>query len=454
MSDKEKTFEAILDSIADGVFTVDKNWRITYFNRAAEKITGVPREEALGKRCSDVFHVNICQTKCALRKAMETGREIISQKVDILNAKGEKVPISISASVLKNAQGRQTGGVETFRDLSAVVALRKELEGRYTFMDIVTKNRRLLNIMEQLPQIAQSDSSVLICGPSGSGKELFARAIHNLSVRKRRAMVVVNCGAIPETLIESELFGYVRGAFTGAQKDKPGKLDAADGSTLFLDEIGTLPQSAQAKLLRVLQDKTYEPLGSNKTKKSDVRIISATSADLLHMIKAGQFREDLYWRLNVIRIDLPPLNERKEDVPLLVEHFINKLKSRTGRSIESISPQALELLMNHEYSGNVRELENAIEHAFVLCGGDTIEVSHLPPSISSQKKFFEQDLSSSAEIAFSLAQLELNAITAALKRANGNLKDAARLLGIHPTTLWRKMKRYKLQSRKNANCNT
>lgn len=442
MSDREKTFEAILDSIADGVFTVDENWRITYFNRAAEKITGVPREEAVGKKCSDVFHANICQTKCALKKAIETGREIISQKVDILNAKGEKVPISISASVLKDARGRAAGGVETFRDLSAVVALRKELEGRYTFMDIVTKNKRLLNLIEQLPQIAQSDSAVLICGPSGSGKELFARAIHNLSARKKRAMVVVNCGAIPETLVESELFGYVKGAFTGAGRDKPGKLDAADGSTLFLDEIGTLPQSAQAKLLRVLQDKTYEPLGSNKTKKADVRIISATSADLLGMMKAGQFREDLYWRLNVIRIDLPPLNERKEDIPLLVEHFINKLKLKSGKNIEEISPQALEVLMNHYYSGNVRELENAIEHAFALCPGGTIEPAHLPSSISGEERGLGWRLESAG---VSLEELEKKAVLDALRRAGGNRKKAAELLGVHPTTLWRKIKRYKLQ---------
>lgn len=445
MSDREKTFEAILDSIADGVFTVDKSWRITYFNRSAEKITGVPRDEAIGKRCSDVFHTNICQTKCALKKAMESGREIISQKVDILNAKGERVPISISASVLKDAHGRAVGGVETFRDLSAVVALRKELEGRYTFMDIVTKNKRLLDIIQQLPQIAQSDSAVLICGPSGSGKELFARAIHNLSSRKKKAMVVVNCGAIPETLVESELFGYVKGAFTGAQKDKAGKLDIADGSTLFLDEIGTLPPSAQVKLLRVLQDKTYEPLGSNKTKKADVRIISATSADLAEMMRTGQFREDLYWRLNVIRIDLPPLNERREDIPLLVEHFINKLKSKTGKDIDSISPQALELLMKHNYSGNVRELENAVEHAFALCSGNMIEVAHLPSSIATGTDFIHEASFLMPKTNLTLEQMEREAISEALKKTGGNRKKTAELLGLHPTTLWRKMKRYKLQ---------
>lgn len=445
MSDREKTFEAILDSIADGVFTVDKNWRITYFNRSAEKITGVPRDEAIGKRCSDVFHTNICQTKCALKKAMESGREIISQKVDILNARGEKVPISISASVLKDNHGRAIGGVETFRDLSAVVALRKELEGRYTFMDIVTKNKRLLNIIQQLPQIAQSDSAVLICGPSGSGKELFARAIHNLSSRKKRTMVVVNCGAIPETLVESELFGYVKGAFTGAQKDKAGKLDIADGSTLFLDEIGTLPQSAQVKLLRVLQDKTYEPLGSNKTKKADVRIISATSADLTEMMRRGLFREDLFWRLNVIRIDLPPLNERREDIPLLAEHFINKLKSKTGKDIDSISPQALELLMKHNYSGNVRELENAVEHAFALCSGNTIEVAHLPSSITTGTDFVHEASFLMPKTNLTLEQMEREAISEALKKTGGNRKKTAELLGLHPTTLWRKMKRYKLQ---------
>lgn len=443
-ADREKVFEAILDSIADGVFTIDADWKITYFNRAAERITGVPCKEAVGKRCSDVFHANICQTDCALRQAMETGNQVIDKKIDILNASGEKVPISISASVLYDSKGASIGGVETFRDLSAMEALRKELEARYTFMDIVTKNKGLLAIIGQLPDIAVSDAAVLIEGPSGSGKELFARAIHNMSSRKDRDMVTVNCGAIPETLVESELFGYVKGAFTGADRDHPGRLAAANGSTLFLDEIGTLPQGTQVKLLRALQEKTYEPLGSNKTAKADIRVISATSANLKGMIAKGEFREDLYWRLNVIRIELPSLSKRREDIPLLVEHFIRKFNIKTGKDIEKISQDALEILMLHEYSGNIRELENAIAHAFVLCRGALIEPQHLPPGmLDHEKSARKQEATPSAFN--SLEEMEISAIKDALRQAGGQRARAAEILAINPSTLWRKMKRHNIK---------
>jgi len=437
--DREKVFEAILDSIADGVFTVDNEWRITYFNRAAERITGIPMKEALGKRCSDVFCANICQTECALREAMDTGGEIIDKKIDIINAEGQKVPISISASVLHDSENNIVGGVETFRDLSAMEALRKELESKYTFMDIVTKEKGLLDIIKQLPDVAASDASVLIQGPSGSGKELFARAIHNMSKRADKEMVTVNCGAIPETLVESELFGYARGAFTGADKDKPGRIAVADGSTLFLDEVGTLPMSAQVKILRVLQNKTYEPLGTNETRTADIRVISATSADLKNMISNEEFREDLYWRLNVIRLELPPLSGRREDIPLLVEHFIDKFRGKTGKHIEAVSQEALELLMRHEYSGNIRELENAIEHAFVLCRGNIIEPGHLPPEM------LESVPESVVTNTGSIEKMEVHAIKDALRKTEGHKSRAAEILGINPSTLWRKMKKYNIK---------
>jgi len=431
-----------LDSIADGVFTVDSEWNITYFNKAAERITGIPGEEAIGKRCSDVFHADICQTECALRQAMAGDRDIIDRRIDILNARGENVPVSISASVLRDSDGAPIGGVETFRDLSQMEELRKELEARYTFMDIVTKDKRLLSVIEQLPDIASSDAAVLIQGPSGSGKELFARAIHNLSPRKKKNMVTVNCGAIPETLVESELFGYVRGAFTGADKDKPGRLAAADGGTLFLDEVGTLPSAMQVKLLRVLQDKTYEPLGSNKTQKADIRIISATSADLKGMIANHEFREDLYWRLNVVRIELPPLVEKREDIPLLIEHFIRHFNRKMGKRIEGIDPEAMEVLMRHDYPGNIRELENAIEHAFVLCRGTTIEPSNLPAEMVERVGIGEKTVGATVG---SIEKLEVRAIRDALRAAGGNRAEAAEILGIHTTTLWRKMKKYEIK---------
>jgi len=437
--DTEKVFETILDSIADGVFTVNKDWEITYFNRAAEDITGIQRVEALGKRCSDVFHASICQTECALRRAMDTGKDVIDKKIDILNAAGEKIPVSISASVLRDSKGKAVGGVETFRDLSPVEALRKELESRYTFMDIVTKDKRLLAIIDQLPDIADSNASVLIQGPSGSGKELFARAIHYLSPRKDREMVALNCGAIPETLLESELFGYVRGAFTGAERDKPGKIAAANGSTLFLDEVGTLPKGAQVKLLRVLEERTFEPLGSNKSVKADIRVISATSADLKGMMERGEFRDDLYWRLNVVRIELPPLSKRREDIPLLVEHFVRRFNNKSGKFIEGVGPDAMEILLRHDYPGNVRELENAIEHAFVLCRGGLIEPRHLPVEMVQSGRSPGR---AGALPEDSIEEMEIRAIRNALEKSGGHRGRAARILGINPSTLWRKMKRY------------
>ncbi len=444
--DTEKVFETILDSIADGVFTVNKDWAITYFNRAAEDITGIPRAEAVGKRCSDVFHASICQTECALRQAMDTGKDVIDKKIDIINADGEKIPVSISASVLRDSQGNAIGGVETFRDLSPMEALRRELEARYTFMDIVTKDKRLLTIIDQLPDIAQSSASVLIQGPSGSGKELFAQAIHYLSPRKDKEIVAVNCGAIPQTLLESELFGYVKGAFTGADRNKPGKISAADGSTLFLDEVGTLPKDAQVKLLRALEEKTYQPLGSNKSVKADIRVISATSADLKGMMERGEFRDDLYWRLNVVKIDLPPLSKRREDIPLLVERFLRRFNNKTGKAIDGVSPAAIEILLRHDYPGNVRELENAIEHAFVLCRGNMIEPGHLPPEMTASAQPVEETGSGSEGASEStIEEMEIRAIRDALEKTGGHRGKTAQILGINPSTLWRKMKRYNIK---------
>jgi len=371
----------ILDSIADGVFTVDSDWKITSFNSAAERITGVSRDEAVGQYCCDIFRANICQSNCALRKTLKTGKEIINQRIDILNSAGEKIPISISTAILKNEKGEILGGVETFRDLSAVEELRKEIYKKYTFEDIISKNHRIQKIFEILPDIAESDSTVLIQGASGSGKELFARAIHNLSSRKDFPFVAVSCGAIPDTLLESELFGYVKGAFTDARKDKPGRFALAQKGTLFLDEIGDTSNAVQVKLLRAIQEKEFEPLGATSPVKADVRIISATNKNLSKLVKQGSFREDLYYRLNVINIELPFLKERLEDIPVLVDHFINKFNLRIGRNVDSVSDEVMEIFLNYDFPGNIRQLENIIERAVVLCKGSVIEVQHLPREI-------------------------------------------------------------------------
>ena len=427
----------ILDSIADGVFTIDKDKRITSFNRAAEKIIGIKKEEAIGQYCFDVFRANICQTSCALDKTLKTGREIINLPINVLNAEGKELPISVSTSVLRDAKDRIVGGVETFRDLSIIEELKKRLYRQYTFEDIVSKNDDIQKIFDILPDIAESDSTVLIEGESGTGKELFARAIHNLSGRKKRPYIVVNCGALPDTLLESELFGYVKGAFTDAKKDKPGRFALADGGTIFLDEVGSMSSALQMKLLRVLQEREYEPLGATAPVKADVRVIAATNRSLSSLVKDGSFRDDLYYRLNVVRIELPPLSGRREDIPLLVEHFIHSFNLRKGKNVQGLRDEALGLLLRHDFPGNVRELENIIEYAFVLCQGTTIEPEHLPKELVKDRPEKTGETSSDH-----LRSAEKEIIIEALRRNDGHRARTAKELGIDKSTLWRKMKRF------------
>ena len=328
------------------------------------------------------------------------------------------------------------GGVETFRDLSPIEALKKELNKQYTFEDIVSKNHKIQEIFSILPDIAESDSTVLIQGPNGSGKELFARAIHNLSHRRNKPYVAVNCGALPDTLLESELFGYVRGAFTDARADKPGRFARAEGGTLFLDEIGDISSTFAVKLMRVLEEKEYEPLGGAETVKADVRIIAATNKDLQSLVGTGEFRQDLYYRLNVVRIELPSLKERREDIPLLIEHFVNQFNMKMGKSITGISDEVLSLFMKYDFPGNIRELENMIEHAFVLCRGNVIESEHLPTDLSNTKQ------EHSKPISMPLENAEAETIRKILEKYDGNRLKTAQELGINRTTLWRKMKKY------------
>jgi PAS domain S-box-containing protein len=432
--------EVILDSIADGVFTVDGDWNITSFNKAAEKITGVSRKQAVGQKCFDVFHANICQTACVLRETLKANKEIIARPVNIIRSDGKNIPISISTAVLRNEKGKIIGGVETFRDLSTIEELRKEITAKYTFEDIISKNHEIRKIFDILPDIAVSDSTVLVEGPSGSGKELFARAIHNLSNRKNKPFIPVNCGALPDTLLESELFGYLKGAFTDAKKDKPGRFALAQNGTILLDEIGDVSPAMQVKLLRVIEEKEYEPLGATKPIKANVRIIATTNKTLYELVKKGSFREDLYYRLNVIRIYLPPLNQRREDIPLLVDHFLKVLSLSKGKKIERVSPEVLEILMKHDFPGNIRELENILEHAFVLCRGNQIETRCLPNELVN--RYQEGSEAISHETPDKLEQAEAKAIIEVLKCHNGNRGLTAQELGIDKTTLWRKIKKY------------
>jgi PAS domain S-box-containing protein len=429
-------FEAVLASISDGVFTVDACRRITCFNRAAEQITGYRREEALGRPCHEVFRANICEDACALRYTLETGKPVVDLVVQITTATGELVPASISTSLFRNTSGALEGAVETFRDLREVEALRKQVQKRHSFGDIISRSESIGRILEILPTIAGSESTVLVTGESGTGKELVARALHDLSERSGGPFLAVNVAGIPDTLLEAELFGYEKGAFTGAVKSKPGRFARAEKGTLFLDEIGDLPLPLQAKLLRVLQERTYEPLGGVRTQRADARILAATNRDLKAMVAESRFREDLYYRLNVFEIALPPLRERMEDVPLLAEHFISELSLIHDKHVAGLAPEALALLMAHSFPGNVRELRNAVEHGFVLCQGRLIQPSHLPGWLNAGGHPEAAPVGSGT-----LEDLERRHILSVLRQNDYNRLAASQQLGIHKSTLFRKLKK-------------
>jgi PAS domain S-box-containing protein len=444
-------FKVILSSIADGVFTVDRDRCVTSFNPAAERITGLPAAAALGKKCYEVFHSNLCETNCQLEHTLRTGEEAIDIPVQILNSFGRPIPVSISTAVLRDDNGDVLGAVETFRDLSTIEVLRKELEQSYSFEDIISKSPAMLKLFGILPDVAESDSTVLIQGPSGSGKELFARAVHNLSTRRGKPYVVINCGNLPVTLFESELFGYVKGAFTDAKRDKAGKISIAQGGTVFFDEVGDLPFPTQVKLLRLLQHHEYEPVGGLKPIKADIRVVAATNRDLKRLVAKGRFREDLYFRLAVIHFELPSLKERREDIPYLVDNFMRRLNARKGKNLVGVSPRAMEALMQHNYPGNVRELENILEYGYAVCRGRIIECEHLPAEI----QLLSDTLESNSVPIPQLHPLrhimeEESAIRVALDRHRGNRTLASRDLGMNRSTLWRKMRRYGILPEKNS----
>lgn len=430
--------EIILESISDGVFTVDHEWRVTSFNRAAEEITGIPRGEAIGRRCCEVFRASMCETDCALRLTMDSGTPVVNKSAFIVDAEGRRIPVSVSTALLRDSGGRIVGGVETFRDLSLVEELRKEIEQRYEIGDMVSRSASMQRLFDILPQVAASDAAVVIEGETGTGKELLARALHHLSPRKERPFVAVNCGALPDTLLESELFGYKAGAFTGADRDKPGRFALAEGGTLFLDEIGDVSAALQVRLLRVLQERAYEPLGGTETIKADVRIIAATNRGLAKLVDKGVFRQDLYYRINVVRLELPPLRKRKEDIPLLIERFIRRFNQKQGRSVSGVSPEALAILMAHDYPGNIRELENIVEHAFVVCANESIGVRCLPETLIAGRS--PSPPLYAAGIGSPMKAAEAQTILDALARCGGNRNETAKFLGMHKSTLFRKIR--------------
>jgi PAS domain S-box-containing protein len=432
----QQHYQTILDSIADGVFTVDLDLLITSFNKGSEAITGISREQALGKPCFEVLKASMCKTRCLIQQTIKEKKPIVNMPVYILRPDQKRIPISVTTALLKDSTGGIIGGVETFRDLTVVDKLRKALRRQHSFDDIVSKSGKMLDLFSILPQIAESNSTVLITGASGTGKELFARAIHNNSLKKKGPFIAINCGALPDTLCEAELFGYKAGAFTDAKKDKPGRFALAQDGTIFLDEIGDISKAMQVRLLRVLENKVYEPLGSTKTITTNARVIAATNQNLEQLVENGQFRKDLYFRVNIIKLSLPALLDRREDIPILVDHFIDRFNHLTGKEIVTLSQKALAALMLYDWPGNVRELENAIEHAFVLCRGDMIRLHNLPDRMVPKRE------AKSVSTGLTLKEIEKHAIQQALEKNQWKKMATARELGIDKNTLRRKINRF------------
>ncbi|PLX96511.1 MAG: Fis family transcriptional regulator [Desulfuromonas sp.] len=424
--------QTILDSVADGVFTVDSELRITSFNRAAEEITGFRRSEALGQPCCEIFRTNVCFDHCPLRKAFASGENITNVEVDVLDRHNREIPISVNASVLRDEHGAVIGGVETFRDLSQLRALANEVQERFSFHNMISRNPRMQQLFDILPDVAHSDATVLLHGASGTGKELFAQAIHNLSPRNEHPLVVINCGALPEQLLEAEIFGVRKGAYTGAVANRKGRLALAEGGTLFLDEIGDLPLPLQVKLLRVLENNEYQALGSDETRRADVRFVAASHRDLARLVEEKRFRQDLYYRLNVVSLRIPPLSERSEDIPLLLDMALQRFCQKHGKRIGRFSHQALEQLLTYPYEGNVRELLNLVERAVILCRGTQIEPMHIPA------------LSLSTPLAKKHGCPDKDTLRHLLQRFQGNRQQLAQHLGVDRTTLWRWIRRHQL----------
>jgi len=450
MNKKAAESDQILDFIEDGIFTVDMNFRIVSFNKAAEKITGVPFKKAVGKSCREVFDTDLCKSGCPLRKAISSEKAFRGARINLRSASGRPLTISVDAGPLFGGDGKITGGIEQFRDISGIENLKKELSEKYSHYDIVGKSEYMRKLFDILPDIAESECNVLIEGPSGTGKSLVARTIHNLSERSRGPFVVVNCGALPENLLESELFGHTKGAFTDAKKERRGRFAAAAGGTIFLDEIAELPLHLQVKLLRVIEDRRFEPLGSSTPVTADVRIIAATNRDITRLVKSERFRDDLYYRLNIVNIRLPKLSERREDVEMLAEHFIGALNQKRSHKINDISDEVREFLASYEFPGNIRELQNILEYSFIFCKSGTLMLEHLPPEIrnmaNGRTEFAEPAAAPPAgrSLESSLDSAEKTMIAETLLKFEGNRAKAARHLKIDYSTLWRKMKKYGL----------
>jgi PAS domain S-box-containing protein len=441
--DQKNKLDAIFNSNIEGTFTIDNEWNITSFNTSAESITGYTKKEATGKKCWEIFNSGICRNGCHMEDTLHKGRAMIGKELEIVNKSGKMVPIRVNSGILLNNKLEKVGAVETFLDVSEIINLTSHLSEIFTFENIVGKNKEMGQVLSVLDSVAQTDSSVLITGESGTGKELIARAIHLNSNRRTRPFIAVNCSAYVESLIESELFGHEKGSFTGAVRGKTGRFELAQGGTLFLDEIGDLSIAVQTKLLRVLETREFERVGGNRTIKLDTRIIAATNKVLLNEISAARFREDFYYRINVVNIHLPALRDRKDDLPLLVNHFIEVFNKKFAKNITQCSVATFDIIMDYHWPGNIRELENVLEHCFVLCNGDTIQTEHLPKRMRELEK---KNISKRYTVqANNLQEAESQVIISTLNKCNGNRSLTAKTLKMHSTTLWRKMKKYNIE---------
>jgi PAS domain S-box-containing protein len=441
--DEKNRFENIFHGVSEGIFTIDNEWNIESFNHSAEKITGYSKEEARGKKCWEVFNSNVCRNGCHMETTLKSRKQMDNKEITIRNKKGNSIPIRVYSQPFIDAKEEQIGGIEMFRDITELKVLSKHLEQRYSYDNIVGNSKAMDNVYNMLEHVSQTDSTVLITGESGTGKELIARAIHLNSDHRTQPFMAVNCSAFVETLLESELFGHERGAFTGAVNAKPGRFELAQNGTLFLDEIGDLSSQVQVKLLRVLETRQFERVGGTKPLSMNARIIVATNKDLNKEIEEKRFRDDLFYRINVVNIHLPPLRERIEDLALLTEHFLQTFRKKFKKKITHISPKAFELLNKYHWPGNIRELENVLEHVFVLCSDETINTNSLPDWLvkNLEKEITLTDSQQDKETIKDAEKLHIQSI---LKKCGTDRLKAAKILGIDKSTLWRKMKKYDL----------
>lgn len=443
-------WEMVVDLIHDGVMIVDMSGNIVVSNQALTEMTGFSAEELLNKPCSIL--------QCSSCKIVREGEgrhwcklfsinDIKNQKTKLIRKDKRELHVLKSASVIREA-GKIIGAVETLTDITELMEkehqieeFRKELQSEYTYEGMIGVSPSIRQTFDMISNVAVSDAPALILGESGTGKELAAHAVHDHSSRKNKPYIQVNCAALNESVLESELFGHVKGAFTGAYQDRKGRFEAANGGDIFLDEIGDLPESIQVKLLRVLEKKVIERVGDNRSIPVDVRIITATNRDLKKLVEEGRFRSDFYYRINVLPINLPPLRERKEDIPLLAEAFFKRVRMKSNKNIYGITPQAMETLLQYQWPGNVRELKSAFEYAVVICSDSHIDVKHLPPDISKSKL---APPSSTSGTKISLNDTKKQALLQALEQSNGNKSQAARILGVSRVTVWNQMHRFGL----------